>query len=624
MAGRKLQWLFELYDRMSGPAKSIGKAVGDVQSKLKGVAGAATPATKASSGLASAFGGIGGKVLPMLAGLSMVASAAVTVGGALERVGEETLGLGFAGAKYAIEATSFKQNTERALTAILRSKEAAAGVLDMATKFAARTPFETKDVMQWSKSLLVGGFQTKELPVLLKAVGDFGALNDMDTGKITGLVEHLNKVKAEGKLTGRVMEELAVSGVNAGKIYEKLGVMFGTTAEGARKLEAAGKIDAQHGLYAIISQIKEMGGGKLGSLLEDASMGVEGLMSTIRSRPFELFKDMDKTGGYESFRQFLANIADLLDPGGSFGARLKERLQATFGDTFQLIFGQLGGASGKAGLESGLNKVVDLVEAVTGAVRIAWPFIREFGSGLFTGLANGLRPLGAVFELFRGAQGGAHLNVLASGLNMVGRIAAWAINVLVYLGAAFVGAAAGTMAFVSAIFALPDLIADAISTIGTWVATKAAEVWDWGKNLGTSLIDGITNGVKSAGGWVSDALNDVADVATGTWREATGTHSPSTVFAALGEGIPQGLSQGINSGANDVANSVEGLHQPEALSVSAGGGGGPQINVDVSVVFHGADSKTVEGVLERLNMTVRAAVEDALRGASVEAGAAAA
>jgi hypothetical protein len=93
----------------------------------------------------------------------------------------------------------------------------------------------------------------------------------------------------------------------------------------------------------------------------------------------------------------------------------------------------------------------------------------------------------------------------------------------------------------------------------------------WGKfkafsfaSMGTSIIDGIVSGIKSAGSAIWAALKGVIGGAVDSVKDFLGISSPSKLFRnEVGEQMAAGTAAGVDAGAGDVA---------EASAKMAGGG----------------------------------------------------
>lgn len=408
----KLEWIMALVDRTSSPADKIAGKLGLVEKRLNAVAKAEASAktdsakdrlsmsrmslelqkqdmltqklTGATGDFLSKWGVAFGVVGAVLGPLALVGSAVSGIVGRLVS-GSAQLLTNFAQA--AISAASFKENNLIAFRTILGSDEAAGRVMNKLVKFAATTPFETKDIMEIGKNLLVGGFSEREIPVVLKAVGDVGAMKGFDKQIIDRLVSSLSQVKAKGKLTGETMERLAEAGVPAGRIYEKLGQTLGVTSQQAQKMMSAGKIDANKGIFAIVKTIRDdMSGGKLGNMMDQTSQTVQGLWSTIASKPFEWMMDLNNSNGFKSLKGFLANVAAVLD---NNEGKIKARATRLFDWMMKSLFGDVSGSDGPAKLEDMLGRVMKGFDYLFAGVKTGAEFVKGALGGFFDGMGLG-------------------------------------------------------------------------------------------------------------------------------------------------------------------------------------------------------------------------------------------
>ena len=85
-----------------------------------------------------------------------------------------------------------------------------------------------------------------------------------------------------------------------------------------------------------------------------------------------------------------------------------------------------------------------------------------------------------------------------------------------------------------------ETLPEKLSDIGTWFHDVGKAVWD-------GIVEGWNAGIKAIGDFIKGFVDGV--------KEALGIHSPSTVFAEIGNNIVAGLLQGIKAYAN-VLNTV--------------------------------------------------------------------
>jgi hypothetical protein len=96
---------------------------------------------------------------------------------------------------------------------------------------------------------------------------------------------------------------------------------------------------------------------------------------------------------------------------------------------------------------------------------------------------------------------------------------------------------------------------------------------DWGK-LGKDIWHGIIDGLWSGYKAINQAIADLGIAAWNTLKSALGIHSPSKLFAELGEAIPQGVTVGVRAETRDVNRAIADMVDPAALELPVRGGRG--------------------------------------------------
>ncbi|WLE59288.1 hypothetical protein GIY62_00855 [Burkholderia plantarii] len=98
-----------------------------------------------------------------------------------------------------------------------------------------------------------------------------------------------------------------------------------------------------------------------------------------------------------------------------------------------------------------------------------------------------------------------------------------------------------------------------------WFEQLPARFGEFGSNIMSGLVNGITNGLGS----VKTAIVGVADSTVGWFKEKLGIHSPSRVFGELGGFIGQGAAIGIEGEGGRVARAALGLATVAATSFAS-------------------------------------------------------
>lgn len=127
---------------------------------------------------------------------------------------------------------------------------------------------------------------------------------------------------------------------------------------------------------------------------------------------------------------------------------------------------------------------------------------------------------------------------------------------------------------------------------GLWNGVKSifGSVGAWFSNIGKNIVNGLKNGIQSAWkaftSWISDLFENSL---VGRIMDLLGIHSPSTVFAGIGENMAEGLAVGWSDAMGGVSqqmqrsvptglDAVSGIASGVVNGVSAAmaGGGNPQ------------------------------------------------
>jgi hypothetical protein len=387
MSGKRLQWIFDLVDRMSPQSRKMSRALSQVETRLeridkaikraetsgtfKGVATGADKARSAVERLAKAteraqaaasaggagshrrrgmFGGWPGNILGTYFGAQMAWSMA-------KGLGSVVLGPPAKFMQQALEAGSYTETNRIAFRTILGSDTKADATMKEAVAFAAKTPFTTKQTIGWYKDLLTGGFKANEISPVLQGVGDLAALRDFNPEVLERVLLAFRQIKAKGVLQGEELsQQLAEAGVPVGKVYEKLSKLYKMPVPEVLKAITARRVSADTGVWAVLETLKELSGGKLGNLMDQFSRTLPGLWSTLKSRPFELLMGIEKSPAFAKWKVALQNAVDVLDPESASGQRIITRAMQMFD---RITGGLVDRFQNKDAVEAWVNRLID-------------------------------------------------------------------------------------------------------------------------------------------------------------------------------------------------------------------------------------------------------------------------
>jgi len=121
---------------------------------------------------------------------------------------------------------------------------------------------------------------------------------------------------------------------------------------------------------------------------------------------------------------------------------------------------------------------------------------------------------------------------------------------------------AGVGLFTSLIENLPTIITEivkAIPDIITGIIDAFKNSWPQMKQVGTDLLKGIWEGIKNSKDWLLDKIGGLADDVISGVKGFFGIHSPSRVFADIGENLGLGLVEGMESTTGMVQSAMDSL-----------------------------------------------------------------
>lgn len=118
------------------------------------------------------------------------------------------------------------------------------------------------------------------------------------------------------------------------------------------------------------------------------------------------------------------------------------------------------------------------------------------------------------------------------------------------------GIVSGIFNFVSTWFGkIKDKVVEAIQGAINWIKNAGSSFLEAGKNMINGIVDGIKNG-KDA---VVNKVKEICKGALDAVKNFFGIHSPSTVFAGLGNNLMQGLAVGIDRSGSAAVTAVQGV-----------------------------------------------------------------
>lgn len=171
--------------------------------------------------------------------------------------------IGVAGAAVALQmvklAASYQQ-TEIAMTTMLKSSDLAKQKLAELRDFALKTPFQFTQLTQITRLMLAYKFSAEELIPVLRDVGDATAGLGGEPDRMQRIVVALGQIQAKGKMTAEEMLQLAENGVSA---WTYVGDAMGKTTAEVMKMSQKGLIPAKLAIDAIREGMRSDFGGMM-------------------------------------------------------------------------------------------------------------------------------------------------------------------------------------------------------------------------------------------------------------------------------------------------------------------------------------------------------------------------
>jgi hypothetical protein len=148
------------------------------------------------------------------------------------------------------------------------------------------------------------------------------------------------------------------------------------------------------------------------------------------------------------------------------------------------------------------------------------------------------------------------------------------IAILLALVALPVALVAGFMWLSDASVALGASIRSGVGAGLDWLSAKFDEVIAFLSGLslteiGTNMINGLVDGIMSAGPKILSAISGLANGAIDAAKKALGIASPSKVFAEIGVHTAAGMAQGVDGEAGAVQGSLESMVAPPDAAAPA-------------------------------------------------------
>ena len=519
------------------------------------------------------FSGFADKLKNGLATAAKVGAAAI---------GAATTAIGVLG-KIGLDYNSQMEQYTTNFTTMLGSQEAAVQKVEELRKFAASTPLSMDDLASATQTLLAFGVESENSTAILRQLGDI-ALGDAD--KMGRLATAFGKATANGKVTGDTVQQMIDAGFNpliqisraAGETMEETQKRMSEGAISVAELEAAmeavtsgtgqfagGMEAASHTMQGMISTLKDNANALVGEVFQPVSdelansvlpMAIESV-----SRISEAFQSGGLSGAMEAFGTVLSDGLNLIveqlpvmvDAGmqllGALGQGIVDNLPVITDAALQIVLmlssGMIDALPELASeaveivttLATGISEQLpELIPVAVDAIMQLVETLTDPGNlenlinaalQIMVALAEGL--VKAVPEIIEKAPQ-IIKNLVTALVTEIPQITAAALQLIITLGSGL-------------IVAIPKLVASIpqiVAAIAGGLVSGITKI----KDVGGQIVKGLWEGIKNMGSWIKEKVSDFFGGIVDNVKGLLGIHSPSTVFAGIGENMALGLEKG--------------------------------------------------------------------------------
>lgn len=559
--GREIESTRQQLTRLEAAASGTDDAVADVGDAAEE---AGEKAEKASGGWTVLKG-----VMADLASSAIKAAVSTVADGAKKMVS--------AGLEYNQAMEGYVTNFT---TMLGGSAEAANGMVGSLQKLASATPLAMSDLAGGAQTLLAFGVASDDVSGTLQRLGDI-SLGNAD--KMQSLARAYGKATAQGKLTGETVQMMIDAGWNP---LIDICDQTGESMEDVQKRMAAGSISAEE-LTQAVNHATDAGG-KFAGGMEAASKTVAGLTSTLQDNVNAMMGELMQPVSDAMLSTLLPTAIDAVDQlttsfedegidgfsrvAGSLIASLSAQLvsyapqaiPAALSFIGALVTGLLSAIPDLTGtaidlvgalllgiadqlpgiITAAMSALLGIVDTITSPESIT--LLIQAAMQLMLALARGL--IAAIPQLID-AVPGIITNLVESFYAMLPEIIGVGIEIVIALASGLVSNAGHIIA------AVPRLV----ETIVRGFLAAVKSYWDIGK----SIVDGIRQGITEQ--W-QRLKSDVSNLFTGlvSWiKNLLGIHSPSRVFADIGQNMAAGIGDGWASTIGDINRQIGESLQPQ-------------------------------------------------------------
>ncbi len=192
-----------------------------------------------------------------------------------------------------------------------------------------------------------------------------------------------------------------------------------------------------------------------------------------------------------------------------------------------------------------LNMVKQLLEPLMGIIKsilsVLTPILECLSQLLSAILSPIIEVLNVIIQILSGALGGA-LSFILKCIQPVIDGLGWLLG-----------------AFEKLINFLTGGLQKGVNAVGNFAKNISSKLVGMVKNLGSNIVNGISEGFSAAWNGLKNAVTGIFDKVVGWFKSLFGIHSPSTVFAEFGGMMMQGLANGLKNALSFVMDAISAI-----------------------------------------------------------------
>lgn len=460
-------------------------------------------------------------------------------------------------------------------TSFQGNQKEAKAAFNSINKFASQTPYGLEEVMT--------GF------IKLKNMG-------LDPSE-EALTAYGNTASAMGKSLNDMVEAVADAATGEFERLKEFGIKASSQGDKVTFMFQGVKTTVGKNSKEIEQYLKYIGNVKFAGGIEAQSKSVKGMMSTLKDGVVMTASKIGTTL-LPRLKELMNQVAPVID-----------RISNWVSKNPALTEGILKAASGAMALSlaisaasfafGGVFKVISAGMAVMNAYKTMMITVTAVQNAMaFSALAGG-----SAMQILSAALKAANLAFLTSPIFWV--VAAIAVSVFLiikywepikaFFGKLWTGI---KVIFWKAIDWIKEWGLLFLGPIG-WIIMAWKAVPDKFKNIGSEIIMGLWNGIKSKAMALFDFVKGIGKGIATAFKTVLGIASPSKVFMDYGVNITEGAHNGIKKGQDRVIGASKGMGSSIKPTATRGGGGNSSVSVTFSPVINGG-SGDVAGQVKAL------------------------